>query len=200
MNSQDIPLALPDLIVKNLDLFVCPACRAELRLSNESQQVLCENGQHVIESDQGIPLLFWPNDWNAQTDVTEIVKAFYEENPFPGYEDVDSSWSLREKARKGIFGRLLDEQMPHDSRILEVGCGTGQLSNFLGMTWGRTVFGADLCLNSLKLGQKFKHKTDIRNVAFLQMNLFRPVFKDCLFDLVICNGVLHHTADPYLGF
>ncbi len=31
------------------------------------------------------------------------------------------------------------------------------------------------------------------------MNLFRPCFKPASFDLVISNGVLHHTADPFLG-
>ena len=32
------------------------------------------------------------------------------------------------------------------------------------------------------------------------MNLFNPIFCDNSFDLVICQGVLHHTSDPYLGF
>jgi SAM-dependent methyltransferase len=31
------------------------------------------------------------------------------------------------------------------------------------------------------------------------MNLFRPCFKPSTFDLAICNGVLHHTSDPFLG-
>jgi len=34
----------------------------------------------------------------------------------------------------------------------------------------------------------------------VQMNLFRPVFQPATFDVVICNGVLHHTADPYRGY
>jgi len=32
------------------------------------------------------------------------------------------------------------------------------------------------------------------------MNLFRPSFKPESFDLVISNGVLHHTSDPFLAF
>jgi SAM-dependent methyltransferase len=32
------------------------------------------------------------------------------------------------------------------------------------------------------------------------MNLFRPVFQAGSFDIVISNGVLHSTSDPYLGF
>jgi SAM-dependent methyltransferase len=148
-------------------------------------------------------LVFWPNEWQKEhsaEDVTDMVKAFYEQTPFPNYDDLDSGEGLREKARKGVFARLLDEQIPHGSKILEVGCGTGQLTNFLGLTWGRAVFGTDLCLNSLRLAQNFKEKNRIANAAFLQMNLFRPVFKPESFDLVVCNGVLHHTSDPFLGF
>jgi SAM-dependent methyltransferase len=32
------------------------------------------------------------------------------------------------------------------------------------------------------------------------MNLFRPCFKPAQFDVVLCNGVLHHTSDPLAGF
>jgi SAM-dependent methyltransferase len=32
------------------------------------------------------------------------------------------------------------------------------------------------------------------------MNLFRPIFKPGSFDLVVSNGVLHHTSDPFEAF
>lgn len=192
--------AVSPLIVQNMDIFTCPSCNGALIISGDKRMISCSKCNQSFGCEQGIPLLFWPNEWDAKTDVTEIVKSFYEENPFPGYEDIDSDQSLRQKAERGIFARLLDEQIMHGARILEAGCGTGQLSNFLGMTWGRTVFATDICLNSLKLGQDFKENNDIKNVAFIQMNLFRPVFKPDSFDIIICNGVLHHTADPFIGF
>jgi len=37
-------------------------------------------------------------------------------------------------------------------------------------------------------------------VRFVQMNLFRPAFRPGTFDVLLCNGVLHHTGDPYGGF
>jgi SAM-dependent methyltransferase len=37
-------------------------------------------------------------------------------------------------------------------------------------------------------------------VRFVQMNLFRPSFRPGQFDVVLCNGVLHHTGDPRAGF
>ena len=65
-----------------------------------------------------------------------MVKSFYEENPFPNYDDIDSEWSLREKAEQGVFARLLDDQLPANAKVIEIGCGTGQLSNFLGLKVG----------------------------------------------------------------
>ena len=132
-------------------------------------------------------------------DVTELVRTFYEKHPFPGYEDVDSSYSLQVKAEKGIVARLLNDNIPHGAMVLEVGCGTGQLSNYLGIQWGRMVVATDISLNSLKLGQGFKELNHINNVSFFQMDLFRPIFRPESFDFIICIGVLHHTNDPLLG-
>jgi len=187
------------LLTRNSEIIVCPVCGGGLSLADDPIRCLsCTRGFSI---DNGIPQLFWLNDWPAdKLDVTEAIKSFYEKTPFPNYDELDSSLSLREKANRGVFARLLDEQIPFGSKVLEVGCGTGQLSNFLGMTWGRNVFAADACLNSLKLAEGFRQANQIKNVAFLQMNLFRPVFKPETFDFVICNGVLHHTSDPLLGF
>jgi SAM-dependent methyltransferase len=148
-----------------------------------------------------LPLLFHPAEAEGgRTDVTSTVKAFYEETPFPNYDDLDSRESLARKAMRSIFARLLDEQIPAGHYVLEAGCGTGQLTNFLGMSWGRVVIGADICLNSLRLAKQFRDRYSIRNANFIQMNLFRPAFRPGSFDVVISNGVLHHTADPEGGF
>ena len=82
-----------------------------------------------------------------------------------------------------LFARLLDEQIPQGALVLEVGCGTGQLTNFLGMHNNRCVFGSDMCLHSLRLAQGFRDRCGIRNAGFTQMNLFRPAFKEEAFDL-----------------
>jgi len=175
-------------------------CAASLSISEDHPAVECTGCRRTFPVDNGIPLLFWPSNWTDKVDVTELVKSFYEQTPFPNYDDLDSPESLRLKAEQGMFARLLTEQIPFGSRILEGGCGTGQLSNFLGLTWGRSVFATDICLNSLQLGHAFRERFQIENVTFMQMNLFRPIFKPDSFDFVISNGVLHHTSDPFLGF
>jgi SAM-dependent methyltransferase len=190
---------MSSLLSRKKALIICPACGQNLNsVEGEFQCSVCAR---KYPSESGIPLLFLPNEWDAsKEDVTEVIKSFYEETPFPNYEDADSIWRLKEKAEKGVFARLLDEQIPLQATVLEVGCGTGQLSNFLAIRAERAVFATDICLNSLKLGQEFKERNQLGNLVFLQMNLFRPVFKPETFDVVIGNGVLHHTSDPFLGF
>ena len=185
------------IIVKQFDIFACPVCRGPL--NGDDRALNCNQCGANYPSDNEIPLLFAPNEGQAH-DVTGVVKNFYEENPFPNYDDLDTSESLMQKARRGVFGKLLDEQIPQGALVLEAGCGTGQLTNFLGLHWNRSVFGSDMCLNSLRLAKGFRDGCHIKNAGFLQMNLFRPAFRERVFDVVVSNGVLHHTGDPLGGF
>ncbi len=183
---------------EHLELLCCPVCGGDLAV--DSGYLRCQQCGEAFAEGDGIPRLFWPNDWDrSAADVTEVVKAFYEETPFPDYDDFDSVASLQRKARTGRFARLLDEQVPRAARVLECGCGTGQLANFLSIG-GRTVFATDICINSLRLGRDFARQHHLERTHFLQMNLFRPAFKAGSFHLVISNGVLHHTSNPFLGF
>jgi SAM-dependent methyltransferase len=191
--------ALPRAFADNLHLLWCPGCNGDLGAA--ANALKCDGCGHQFELDRRIPLMFWPNEGRMPDgDVTDIVKAFYEENPFPNYDGHDSAETLRQKARRGVYAALLDDQIPPYARVLEVGCGTGQLSNFLACCSTRTIFGADMCLNSLRLGDNFRHANGLNNLGFCQMNLFRPVFRPESFDAVISNGVLHHTSDPFGGF
>lgn len=192
---QDVARETLDQLI---DLLRCPKCGEDLHASDDGVECsACRQRYPVIDN---IPRLFWPNEWDhSKSDVTEAMKKFYERTPFPNYDEFDSVGTLIEKARKGIFAKSLDDQIPFGTRILECGCGTGQLSNFLSAA-NRIVIGTDLCVNSLKLAQAFKERHHLNRARFLQMNLFRPALKPKSFDLVISNGVLHHTADPFLGF
>jgi carbamoyltransferase len=148
--------------------------------------------------EEGIPRLFVTDDASTD-DVTEIVKRFYEKTPFPNYDDLDSQRALLDKARAGQFAKLLNEQIPYGASVLEVGCGTGQLTNFLAISH-RSVLGVDVCLNSLRLAHRFKEAHGIERATFAQMNLFRPALQRKFFDFVVSNGVLHHTGDCRLAF
>ena len=143
-----------------------------------------------------------PNFYISDTEtaqVTSLQDKFYNEIKFPNYDDLDDFSLLIDKAKKSIFAKLLDEQILFGSKILEVGCGTGQLSNFLSR-YKRKIFGVDLSESSLIMGDDFRIKSDIENVYFVKMNLFKLLFNDNYFDYIISIGCLHHTQDPKKAF
>jgi SAM-dependent methyltransferase len=132
-------------------------------------------------------------------EVGKTVRAFYERYSFPGYEEFEAPLDLVEKAKKGVYAKLLDEQLPLGVRVLDAGCGTGQLAVFLSMVH-RQVVGIDFSYNSLHFANTFKSRFRLPNVCFVQMDLFCPGLKEESFDYVFCDGVLHHTADAYGAF
>ena len=132
-------------------------------------------------------------------DVSGKVRAFYEECSFPGYEDLETPQDLAQKAEQGIYARLLGEQIPFGTRVLDAGCGTGQLALYLSMVKA-SVVGIDFSFASLCKGQAFKERFDLHDARFAQMNLFQLGLRPESFDYVFCNGVLHHTSDAAGGF
>lgn len=136
---------------------------------------------------------------SQRVEVGEKVRAFYEGCSFPGYDDFDTPLDLIEKAKRGNYARVLDEQLPLGVRILDAGCGTGQLAIFLSMVH-RWVVGADFSSASLAKANDFKRRFDLRRVSFVCMDLFQPALQNGSFDYVFSNGVLHHTADAYGAF
>lgn len=129
----------------------------------------------------------------------EVVRKFYEEAPFPGYPPNDSLTWLRARAERNRFVQLLDRVIPGDARIVEIGCGTGQMSLHLARA-GRLVVGADMTRASLRLGAAAARRFGVDNVRFVQTDLLHPALRDGAFDIVYASGVLHHLPDPEAGF
>src|SRR6266851_5283367 len=101
-----------------VEILRCPRCGG--RMGEAERTLVCHGCSQRYPITDGIPQLFVPNDWgDGKLDVTGIVKDFYEETPFPNYDDVDSRETLRQKARLGVFASILDEQIPPDALVLE---------------------------------------------------------------------------------
>lgn len=176
---------------------LCPQSRETLVYGNGAYR-RGNDCQPVFPVEEGIIKAFLPHP-GFEGDVTALMKSFYEENPFPNYEENETVGSLIEKSYDRVFPEMLNRSIPFNAQVLEVGCGTGQLGNFLSIP-GRRVLSADMCLNSLRLAQRFKESNNLANATFAQMNLFALPLRQTQFDVVICLGVLHHTDNPYKGF
>ncbi|MBS2013224.1 MAG: methyltransferase domain-containing protein [Deltaproteobacteria bacterium] len=175
------------------ELLACPSCRSALAAEGDARLV-CTSCTAAYANDDGIPTL------RASADApTEGVREFYTHSPFPNYPPNESLSGLRRKAERSELARLLDAAIPGDATVLEVGCGTGQMSLFLARA-DRLVVGADLTRASLLLGREASLRHDVAAVRFVETDLRRPGLRDGAFDVVYSSGVLHHTPDPRASF
>jgi SAM-dependent methyltransferase len=170
-------------------LLACPACAGPL-----SAEWSCRGCGARFEAADGIPNLRLPGD-----DRTEAVRRFYEGAPFPGYPPRDSLHALRARAERSEFARLIDRAIPADARVVEIGCGTGQMCLYLARA-DRVVIGADLTRASLLLGVAAARRFRLDRARFVETDLQRPALKAGAFDVVYSAGVLHHTPNPRASF
>ena len=172
-----------------LCLLACPGCGGSL-----DGALCCQDCGARYEAADGIADLRLPGDVR-----TERVRSFYTVAPFPGYPPRDSIDWLRARAQRSQFARLLDAAIPYDARIVEVGCGTGQMSLYLARG-ERMVIAADLCRASLALGRAAAKRLGVGQIAFVETDVHHPGLRAGAFDIVYCSGVLHHTPDPGVAF
>jgi SAM-dependent methyltransferase len=171
------------------ELLACPACAGTL-----AEDWSCRGCGARFDAPDGIPNLRLPADRR-----TEAVRRFYDRAPFPGYPPRDSMHALRARAERSTFARLIDEAIPGDARIVEIGCGTGQMCLYLARA-DRLVVGADLTRASLLLGAAAARRFRLDRVQFVEVDLTRPGLRAESFDVVYSSGVLHHTQNPRASF
>src|SRR5262245_60231742 len=171
------------------ELLACPACASSL-----AADWSCRGCGATYDASDGIPNLRLPGD-----ERTDAVRRFYEHAPFPGYPPSDTLQALHLRAERSPFARLINHAIAGDARIVEVGCGTGQMSLYLARA-DRIVVGADLTRASLALGAAAARRFGIDRVLFVETDLRRPGLRAASFDVVFTSGVLHHTPDPRASF
>lgn len=192
---------VPDYVWK---VTCCPNCHTgwSSQPKEDDMEIICPSCNMRFPVKSGIPLLSINPEKERgkdKNDITERQKEFYEDIAFPNYDDCDTPALLMEKARKGVFAESINNSIPMGAMVLDIGCGTGQLTNYLGMNYKRAI-GCDISNTSLELGKSFRDRYQIYNANFIQANIFNLPFKKESFELVICTGVLHHTKNAYEGF
>ena len=76
----------------------------------------------------------------------------------------------------------------YNKRILDAGCGSGRLAKYVSKFFN-CVYGVDIIPIPNNKKMRFV-RADITNLPF----------RDSFFDLVYCEGVLHHTPNPQKAF
>lgn len=86
--------------------------------------------------------------------------------------------------RVRILARALSQLIPPDARVLDVGCGNGQISAYIMKLQKVSITGIDVLLRPE------------RHIPVTQFDGRTIPFDDSTFDVAMFVDVLHHTPDP----
>ena len=131
---------------------------------------------------------------------TKKVTDFYKVTPFPNYKDDETKQSIIDKGNKNLFAQQFKKFIGYNKNVLEVGCGTGQLSIYFAIGTNNEIVAFDPTIESLNLAKNFSKQNNITNEKFVNADIFDDVLSKDYFDFIWCNGVLHHTKNPYKAF
>lgn len=134
-------------------------------------------------------------------DVSAIVARQYEAYSYPPpIADID------ERVARGdyqigdpsLFAPMLWPERPRreNLRIFVAGCGSSQAAWFARTNPASDVIGLDLSEASLAHQRYLQERHGIKNLRLMKGNILEAPDVGRDFDLVVCTGVLHHTADP----
>ena len=131
---------------------------------------------------------------------TKKVIDFYKITPFPNYKDDDNKQTILYRGNKNILAKQFKKFIGFNKKVLEVGCGTGQISNYFAIGTNNEIVAIDPTIESLSLAKKFAYKNNVSNLKFVNSDVFDDVLSNDYFDFIWCSGVLHHTKNPYKAF
>jgi ubiquinone/menaquinone biosynthesis C-methylase UbiE len=91
--------------------------------------------------------------------------------------------------------------------VLDIGCGPGQIPILIAQRWPKaTVTGIDAAPHMIEQARQNAKQSGVANVRFEVFRVSRDSantrlpFSDAIFDVVTCNSVIHHLADPIAAF
>ena len=100
--------------------------------------------------------------------------------------NVDKSW-------RRLVARTLEPSLVEGARVLDVACGTGELSRVLARAGAASVIGLDFCRPMLEIARR-KAADDNRTVLFIEGDALRLPFADEAFDVVTIAFGLRNLA------
>ena len=126
-------------------------------------------------------------------DIASRVRKFYSEIKFPGLYTIDEL-SFYKDSIPNNFLSIYNNGIQGCTRILDIGCGTGFITNLLAIKNLNTRIDAVDFSDSIEVAIEFSKEHNITNVTYYKEDFFK--FKSSeKYDCIICNGVLHHMPD-----
>lgn len=146
-----------------------------------------------------------PRLTSIEDEVSLLVQSQYEENPYPRWikappasspETIDGV--LRRSFPFSSFRPLGKNSYPD---ILIAGCGTGQQPIQTAQRFrGAVVLAVDLSLASLCYAKRKTQELGLTMIEYAQADIMKLGSLGRSFDIIESTGVLHHLADPLVGW
>jgi SAM-dependent methyltransferase len=185
---------MSDKIHEMAKFLTCPICHKKLELLDNS--FICPQ-HHKYPIINGIPRIL--------PDYNEFVNQKSFDFKWKHFADVvfrddvmrsAKAWRLK---RYGFYNEERFKDFLKDKEIiLDAGCGLGRWTAWMAeLNRKAKVFGVEIteCIN---IG--YKRYNDLDNVYFIQGDITKLPFPNDFFDFIFCEGVIHHTSNPYRTF
>ena len=132
----------------------------------------------------------------SESVITRRSKRFYEQYQFPGNRPLDRDGLIFMRRFTNSVSASTLRNGDKTLNVLDAGCGTGNTSVVLAKQFRDVEFYAvDNSSASLKKAKILTQKSGLKNIRFHRWNLLKPLPYPFKFDIIICLGVLHHTAN-----
>lgn len=123
--------------------------------------------------------------------ITEEIKKFYSDLHFPGRYSWEDLKFYEDQGIHNIYLREINSVMRDDISVLDVGCGTGLVSNLFADKYKNSRFTAVDFSDSIDYASNFAKTNGIKNVNWVKQD-FLQFETEQQYDIIICCGVLHH--------
>ena len=173
------------------------------RWSNSVAQLLTLQVREVEQERQlraSVPSLTAISQGNSLA-----VRQQYEENPYPRWikaSPVGPPTTLAARLRE-LFPLIDSRALPtaEPTEILIAGCGTGQHSIETARQFsGARVLAVDLSLTSFSYAARKTRELGLKNIEYAQADILHLGTVGRTFDVIEASGVLHHLAEPMVGW